>query len=106
MIQCLSEYRISNAPSEMPSGVFQKARYDSDHDELASTSATTVTTSNTTPLADSTCRNRASGPVTRSIEAVGKRTSSGWLCAIKFLTWSEARGRMKACLVIDRHILR
>ena len=53
-------------------------------------SATTVTTSSTTPLADSTCRNRASGAVMRSIAAGGSETSYGWLCAIKFLTSSEA----------------
>src|SRR3954463_549206 len=77
LIQSRAEWRRANGPSRNPTGISQKAKKPGAQGELERASAVAVHTSRTAPPAVSMRRNRASGPVTRSIGSLGSRLSRG-----------------------------
>lgn len=81
LIQWRSEWLIWKEPTPTVSVVFQKPRNGSDQGELASASAAAVKARSTAPPAASTCRNAASGRLTRWMRPSGRRTRvsrAGW----------------------------
>ena len=76
LIQCRAEWRRANGPSRNPTGISQKAKKPWAQDEFERASAVAVHSSRTAPPAVSMRRNRASGPVTRSMGSLGSRLSS------------------------------
>src|SRR5262245_15595164 len=73
LIQWCNVWLTRTLPRWKPTSVSQKWRYVAERGELARTSAMAVQASSTMPAAASTCMNRSSGPIRRSIGCSGSR---------------------------------